>query len=64
MVNPAQASGGNSPKYQLSQIPIQTFGQGATVLTVAYNGNQEGLQIVSRFTLIFGFALLIGLSIA
>ncbi|XP_066258408.1 zinc finger protein 281-like isoform X3 [Euwallacea similis] len=46
VVNPAQTSGGNSPKYQLSQIPIQTFGQGATVLTVAYNGNQEGLQIL------------------
>ncbi|XP_076259263.1 uncharacterized protein LOC143195706 isoform X2 [Rhynchophorus ferrugineus] len=48
VVNPAvtQASGGNSPKYQLSQIPLQTFGQGATVLTVAYNGNQEGLQIL------------------
>lgn len=29
------------------QIPIQTFGQGATVLTVAYNGaNQDGIQIV------------------
>lgn len=36
----------NSPKYQISQIPIQTFGQGATVLTVAYNSNQEGIQIV------------------
>ncbi|CAG9774009.1 unnamed protein product [Ceutorhynchus assimilis] len=38
-----QAQDGN--KF-LSQIPIQTFGQGATVLTVAYNGNQEGLQIL------------------
>ncbi|XP_050308432.1 zinc finger and BTB domain-containing protein 49-like isoform X2 [Anthonomus grandis grandis] len=46
VVNPAQQNEGNSPKYQLSQIPIQTFGQGATVLTVAYSGNQEGLQIL------------------
>ncbi|KAB0793728.1 hypothetical protein PPYR_13348 [Photinus pyralis] len=35
-----------SPKYQISQIPMQPFGQGATVLTVAYNPNQEGIQIV------------------
>ncbi|XP_045476326.1 zinc finger protein 182-like [Harmonia axyridis] len=33
-------------KFHMTQIPIQTFGQGATVLTVAYNGNQEGIQIV------------------
>ncbi|CAH0564408.1 unnamed protein product [Brassicogethes aeneus] len=51
VVNPvhtpvSQASSGNSPKYHISQIPIQTFGQGATVLTVAYNSNQEGIQIV------------------
>ncbi|KAL1489174.1 hypothetical protein ABEB36_014112 [Hypothenemus hampei] len=46
VVNPTQTNEGNSPKYQISQIPIQTFGQGATVLTVAYNGNQEGLQIL------------------
>lgn len=52
VVNPAptpvtQATSAQSPKYQISQIPIQNFGQGATVLTVAYNSNQEGLQIVS-----------------
>lgn len=52
VVNPvqtqvSQASSGQSPKYHISQIPIQTFGQGATVLTVAYNPNQEGIQIVS-----------------
>ncbi|XP_060522663.1 zinc finger protein 165-like isoform X2 [Cylas formicarius] len=50
VVNPnppvSQASPGSSPKYHISQIPIQTFGQGATVLTVAYNSNQEGLQIL------------------
>lgn len=52
VVNPAppspvtQASSAHSPKYQISQIPIQTFGQGATVVTVAYN-NQDGIQIVS-----------------
>lgn len=40
-----QSSPPNSPKY-ISQIPIQTFGQGATVLTVAYNSNQDGIQIV------------------
>lgn len=54
VVNPAptpvtQASA-QSPKYQISQIPIQNFGQGATVVTVAYNSNQEGLQIVSNFS--------------
>lgn len=41
-----QATQPPSPKYQISQIPVQTFGQGATVLTVAYNANQEGIQIV------------------
>lgn len=51
VVNPqptqvSQSSPGNSPKYHISPIPIQTFGQGATVLTVAYNSNQEGIQIV------------------
>ncbi|ENN71308.1 hypothetical protein YQE_12233, partial [Dendroctonus ponderosae] len=46
VVNPPQPSGGSSPKYQLSQIPLQTFTQGATVLTVAYNGSQDGLQIL------------------
>lgn len=50
VVNPIQsmpqASQSQSPKYQISQIPVQTFGQGATVLTVAYNPNQEGIQIV------------------
>ncbi|KAI4455830.1 zinc finger protein [Holotrichia oblita] len=48
VVNPAPAqvptSQAQSPKYQISQIPIQTFGQGATVLTVAYNSNQEDGQ--------------------
>lgn len=53
VVNPqptpvSQAGPTNSPKYQISQIPIQAaFGQGATVLTVAYNSNQDGIQIVS-----------------
>ncbi|XP_065156380.1 zinc finger protein with KRAB and SCAN domains 7-like isoform X2 [Atheta coriaria] len=42
----APVTSSSSPKYQISQIPIQTFGQGATVLTVAYNSNQEGIQIV------------------
>lgn len=48
VVNPivTQANNVQSPKYHISQIPIQTFGQGATVLTVAYN-NPEGIQIVS-----------------
>ncbi|KAJ8970238.1 hypothetical protein NQ317_017598 [Molorchus minor] len=51
VVNPqpaqvSQANPGNSPKYQISQIPIQAFGQGATVLTVAYNSNQDGIQIL------------------
>lgn len=51
VVNPApppvsQSSSVQSPKYHISQIPLQSFGQGATVLTVAYNGNQEGIQIV------------------
>nr|CAI5860245.1 unnamed protein product [Callosobruchus analis] len=51
VVNPqptpvSQASPASSPKYQFSQIPIQAFGQGATVLTVAYNSNQEGIQIL------------------
>ncbi|XP_018575376.1 zinc finger protein 773-like isoform X2 [Anoplophora glabripennis] len=51
VVNPqptpvSQASPASSPKYQISQIPIQAFGQGATVLTVAYNSNQEGIQIL------------------
>lgn len=36
-----------SPKYHISQIPLQTFGQGATVLTVAYNSSPDGIQIVS-----------------
>lgn len=52
VVNPTptpvtQTSPTQSPKYQISPIPIQTFGQGATVLTVAYN-NQDGIQIVSK----------------
>lgn len=56
VVNPqptpvSQASPASSPKYQISQIPIQAFGQGATVLTVAYNSNQEGIQIVSKNSL-------------
>ncbi|KAK9888280.1 hypothetical protein WA026_000543 [Henosepilachna vigintioctopunctata] len=38
-------SPGGQQKF-LAPIPIPTFGQGATVLTVAYNGNQEGIQIV------------------
>ncbi|KAG5898911.1 hypothetical protein JTB14_000157 [Gonioctena quinquepunctata] len=51
VVNPqqpqvSQASPASPPKYQISQIPIQAFGQGATVLTVAYNSNQEGIQIL------------------
>lgn len=51
VVNPqptpvSQASQASSPKYQLSQIPIQAFSQGATVLTVAYNSNQDGIQIL------------------
>lgn len=41
-----QTTHSQAPKYQISQIPVQTFGQGATVLTVAYNPNQEGIQIV------------------
>lgn len=64
VVNPqpppvSQAGPGNSnitnsfPKYQISQIPFQTaFGQGATVLTVAYNSNQDGIQIVSKKVLL------------
>lgn len=54
VVNPApmpvsqQSSTVQSQKCQISQIPIQAFGQGATVLTVAYNGNQDGIQIVSE----------------
>lgn len=50
VVNPAPPpiSQASTPKYQISQIPIQTFAQGATVLTVAYNGGaQDGIQIVS-----------------
>lgn len=50
VVNPTPTSMSHDPmpKYQISQIPIQTFSQGATVLTVAYNGgNQDGIQIVS-----------------
>lgn len=43
-----QTTHSQAPKYQISQIPVQTFGQGATVLTVAYNPNQEGIQIVSK----------------
>ncbi|XP_063916144.1 zinc finger and SCAN domain-containing protein 12-like isoform X1 [Zophobas morio] len=51
VVNPvqtqvSQANSGDSPKYHISPVPLQTFGQGATVLTVAYNPNQEGIQIV------------------
>lgn len=51
VVNPqptpvSQAGPISAPKYQLSQIPIQAFGQGATVLTVAYNSNQDGIQIL------------------
>lgn len=50
VVNPAPPpvtqTSTQSPKYQISPIPIQTFGQGATVVTVAYN-NQDGIQIVS-----------------
>lgn len=42
----SQTTQSQSPKYQISQIPLQTFGQGTTVLTVAYNPNQEGIQIV------------------
>ncbi|XP_018319044.1 zinc finger and BTB domain-containing protein 24 isoform X2 [Agrilus planipennis] len=45
-VSVAQTSQAQSPKYQISQIPIQAFGQGATVLTVAYNPTQDGIQIV------------------
>ncbi|KAF5306912.1 hypothetical protein FQA39_LY00142 [Lamprigera yunnana] len=41
-----QTTQAQSPKYQISQIPVQTFGQGTTVLTVAYNPNQDGIQIV------------------
>lgn len=52
VVNPQPtpvSQAGSSPKYQISQIPIQAaFGQGATVLTVAYNSNQDGIQIVSE----------------
>lgn len=52
VVNPSpcpvtQASQAQSPKYQIAPIPIQTFSQGATVVTVAYNSNQDGIQIVS-----------------
>lgn len=52
VVNPvqaqvSQANTDHNTKYQLSQIPLQAFGQGATVLTVAYNPNQDGIQIVS-----------------
>lgn len=50
VVNPAQTQvptcQAQSPKYQLSQLPIQAYGQGTTVLTVAYAG-QDGIQIVS-----------------
>ncbi|XP_049826493.1 neurotrophin receptor-interacting factor homolog [Aethina tumida] len=42
----SQASPSNSPKYHISAIPIQTLGQGTTVVTVAYNTGQDGLQIV------------------
>lgn len=52
VVNPiatsvSQAATTQSPKYHISQIPLQTFGQGATVLTVAYNSSPDGIQIVS-----------------
>lgn len=43
----SQANTVQSPKYHISQIPLQTFGQGATVLTVAYNSSPDGIQIVS-----------------
>lgn len=43
----SQATTAQSPKYHISQIPLQTFGQGATVLTVAYNSSPDGIQIVS-----------------
>ncbi|KAL3274455.1 hypothetical protein HHI36_015843 [Cryptolaemus montrouzieri] len=48
VINPPMSppSPGGQQKYHMTPIPIQTFGQGATVLTVAYNGNQEGIQIV------------------
>lgn len=52
VVNPVVSQASNavqSPKYHISQIPIQTFGQGATVLTVAYNSSPDGIQIVSSF---------------
>ncbi|XP_030751783.1 zinc finger protein 467-like isoform X3 [Sitophilus oryzae] len=63
VVNPAvtQSSGGNSPKYQISQIPLHTFGQGATVLTVAYNGNQEGLQILDGQSALEGMTVVAAL---
>lgn len=52
VVNPiatpvSQATTAQSPKYHISQIPLQSFGQGATVLTVAYNSSPDGIQIVS-----------------
>lgn len=49
VINPAPMnppSPGQSQKIHMTPIPIQTFGQGATVLTVAYNGTQEGIQII------------------
>ncbi|KAJ8926369.1 hypothetical protein NQ314_021258 [Rhamnusium bicolor] len=65
VVNPqptqvSQANSASSPKYQISQIPIQAFGQGATVLTVAYNSNQEGIQIVLRFQKMYLYSQLDG----
>lgn len=45
-----------APKYHISQIPIQTFQQGTTVLTVAYSpqgqdGNGVQLQVSLLFVL-------------
>lgn len=53
-----QTNAVQAPKYHISQIPIQTFQQGTTVLTVAYSPqNQEGegvqLQVSQFFFLIF-----------
>lgn len=46
-----------APKYHISQIPIQTFQQGATVLTVAYSPQTQdgsGVQLqVSNQTLYY-----------
>lgn len=45
-----------SPKYHISQIPIQTFQQGTTVLTVAYSPQgqtSDGVQLQVHNSLIF-----------